>query len=140
VLPLIWWYYRKRQLKCSFVFALLLKVRNIIRVIIQNTLAKHVCVILHYNLHLTKSKNLCAIVHWVMYCDVFNWYVTVNKFEKSPLPLIREKGLASKGLRPRMHLHGYFRVLKSPYLYRRRFVNIQCKIAQSISDFVGCKL
>jgi hypothetical protein len=34
-----------------------------------------------------------------MYCDVLLWYVTVNKFEKSHLALIRETGLASKGLK-----------------------------------------
>jgi hypothetical protein len=34
-----------------------------------------------------------------MYCDVLLWYVTVNKFEKSHLALIRGTGLASKGLK-----------------------------------------
>ena len=81
---------------------------------LQPTKSKHVCVILHYNLHPTKSKHVCVILHYnlhptkskkttcvqfylVMYCDVLHWYVTVNKFEKSPLALIRENGLAFKG-------------------------------------------
>ena len=75
---------------------------------IHPTKSKHVCVILHYNIHPTKSKHVCVILHYNIHPTkeiknqkipnwfLFFWYV--NKFEKNPLALIREKGLASKGL------------------------------------------